>query len=120
MAAPGGDVRNARSRKIKTDHALALKLWETGNVDAQLLATLITIAVKATPFPSVLDAVVWGTTGLMLLARWYDITRFNGRTLSDESATVGHWRRYAMLVVGGTLGAWLLARWFAGSFQAGP
>lgn len=35
-----GDIR-AVAKKIKTDHALALKLWETGNVDAQLLATLI-------------------------------------------------------------------------------
>lgn len=35
-----GDIR-AVAKQIKADHALALKLWETGNVDAQLLATLI-------------------------------------------------------------------------------
>jgi 3-methyladenine DNA glycosylase AlkD len=35
-----GDIR-AVAKKIKSDHALALRLWETGNVDAQLLATLI-------------------------------------------------------------------------------
>mgnify|MGYP000701767549 CR=1 FL=1 len=35
-----GDIR-AIAGKIKTDHELALKLWDTGNVDAQLLATLI-------------------------------------------------------------------------------
>lgn len=35
-----GDIR-ALAKKIKTDHALALQLWATGNVDAQLLATLI-------------------------------------------------------------------------------
>jgi 3-methyladenine DNA glycosylase AlkD len=35
-----GDIRTV-AKKIKSDHALALKLWETGNVDAQLLATLI-------------------------------------------------------------------------------
>ena len=35
-----GDIRNL-GNKIKTDHALALELWETGNVDARLLATLI-------------------------------------------------------------------------------
>ena len=81
---------------------------------------LITIAVKAIPLPSYLDAVVWVTTGLMLLARWFDITRFNGRTITDEPATMSHWRWYATLVIGVTLGAWLLARWFAGSFQAGP
>ncbi len=35
-----GDIRTL-AKKIKTDHELALKLWETGNVEAQLLATLI-------------------------------------------------------------------------------
>ncbi|MCC7292972.1 MAG: DNA alkylation repair protein [Phycisphaerales bacterium] len=35
-----GDLR-ALARKIKTDHKLALELWDTGNVEAQLLATLI-------------------------------------------------------------------------------
>src|SRR5687767_8005734 len=35
-----GDLR-AIAKKIKIDHALALALWNTGNVEAQLLATLI-------------------------------------------------------------------------------
>ncbi len=35
-----GDIRTL-SQKIKTDHQLALDLWDTGNVEAQLLATLI-------------------------------------------------------------------------------
>ena len=35
-----GDLRNI-AKKIKTDHALAMSLWETGNLEARLLATLI-------------------------------------------------------------------------------
>lgn len=35
-----GDIRTV-AKKIKTDHALALSLWETGNADAQFLATLL-------------------------------------------------------------------------------
>lgn len=35
-----GDLR-VIAKKLKTDHELALKLWDTGNVEAQLLATLI-------------------------------------------------------------------------------
>lgn len=35
-----GDIR-VLAKKIKTDHELALNLWDTGNVEAQLLATLI-------------------------------------------------------------------------------
>ena len=35
-----GDIRTL-AKKIKTNHALALSLWDTGNVDAQFLATLL-------------------------------------------------------------------------------
>jgi 3-methyladenine DNA glycosylase AlkD len=35
-----GDLR-ALAKKIKTNHELAMSLWETGNVDAQLLAILL-------------------------------------------------------------------------------
>jgi 3-methyladenine DNA glycosylase AlkD len=35
-----GDLRKLAT-KIKSDHALALELWNTGNIDAQLLAILI-------------------------------------------------------------------------------
>lgn len=35
-----GDLR-VLAKKIKTNRELALELWETGNVDAQLLATLL-------------------------------------------------------------------------------
>src|SRR5918994_6129353 len=35
-----GDIR-AMARKIKTDHELALKLWDSGNVEAHLPATSI-------------------------------------------------------------------------------
>lgn len=31
----------ALQKKLKTDHALALQLWETGNYDARMLATLL-------------------------------------------------------------------------------
>ncbi len=35
-----GDIRTV-GNSIKSDHKLALELWETGNIDARLLATLI-------------------------------------------------------------------------------
>ena len=35
-----GDLR-VLAKKIKTDHELALALWETGNIDARLLAILL-------------------------------------------------------------------------------
>lgn len=35
-----GDIRSV-AKKIKTDHKLAMALWETGNLDARFLATLV-------------------------------------------------------------------------------
>ncbi len=35
-----GEIR-VLAKKIRTDHSLALSLWDTGNVDAQFLATLL-------------------------------------------------------------------------------
>ena len=40
-----GDIR-ALAKKIKTNHDLALSLWDTGNVDAQFLATLLIVPKK--------------------------------------------------------------------------
>lgn len=37
---PMGDIRTL-AKKIKTNHDLALELWKTGNIDAQLLAILL-------------------------------------------------------------------------------
>ena len=35
-----GDIR-VLAKKIRTDHPLALSLWDAGNIDAQFLATLL-------------------------------------------------------------------------------
>lgn len=40
-----GDIRKL-AKRIKTDHVLAIALWETGNVDARLLAILLMIPEK--------------------------------------------------------------------------
>jgi 3-methyladenine DNA glycosylase AlkD len=40
-----GDIR-VLAKKIRTDHPLALSLWETRNVDAQFLATLLIVPKK--------------------------------------------------------------------------
>ena len=37
---PHGDIRTL-AKKIKTNHELAMALWKTGNIDAQLLAILL-------------------------------------------------------------------------------
>jgi len=37
-----GEIRKL-AKKIKTNHELAIALWETGNIDARLLTTLLTL-----------------------------------------------------------------------------
>jgi 3-methyladenine DNA glycosylase AlkD len=52
----GGDLYGASfadlrrlAKRIKTDHVLALELWESGNVDARLLAAMIADPEELTP-----------------------------------------------------------------------
>ena len=61
-----GDIR-AIAKQIKTDHELALKLWDTGNVEAQLLATLI---VKATSLSADKLDTMTRSTSCAQVAEW--------------------------------------------------
>lgn len=54
-----GDIR-AIAKKLKTNHELGLKLWDTANVEAQLVATLILKPKTLTP--DQLDALTRSTT----------------------------------------------------------
>ncbi len=85
--------------------------------NAAIYLSLATIAATRPPLPSSLDVIVGIAVIVMLTARWLDITRFNGRTMSDEPATLRHWRRYAVILGGSTLAAWSIAHLIAGSFS---
>lgn len=54
-----GDIRTL-AKKLKTNHELALELWGTGNVEAQLVATLVMKAKALTP--DQLDTLTRSTT----------------------------------------------------------
>ena len=54
-----GDLRSV-AKKLKTNHALALELWATGNLEAQLVATLIVQPKKLSA--AELDAMTRSTT----------------------------------------------------------
>lgn len=82
-----------------------------------IFLSLATIVATKPPLPSYLDFIVGISLILMLAARWLDVTRCGGRTLSNEPATLHHWRRYAVMLVGVTLAAWSLAHLAAGSFS---
>lgn len=94
-----------------------LRLVWTVAGNAAIYLSLATIAATKPPLPSSLDFVVGVSLILMLAARWLDITRFDGRTLSDEPATLRHWRRYVVMLGSSTVAAWSLAHLIAGSFS---
>lgn len=94
-----------------------LRLVWTVAGNAAIYLALATIAATRAPLPSALDGVVATAWVLMLVARWFDITRCGGRTIHDEPATLTHWRRYALVLGVTTLAAWSLAHLIAGSFS---
>ncbi|MFO0902325.1 MAG: DNA alkylation repair protein [Pirellulales bacterium] len=62
-----GDLR-AVAKKIKVDHELAMQLWATGNVDAQLLATQIMKPLSLTA--KQLDSLTRSTTCAQVADWW--------------------------------------------------
>lgn len=94
-----------------------LRLIWTIAGNAAIYLALATIAATRPPLPSYLDFIVGVAFVVMLAARWFDIHRCGGRTIRDEPATPGHWRRYVVMLGGATLAAWSLAHVIAGSFS---
>lgn len=82
--------------------------------NAIVYASLAMIAMNGAAFPSALDAVIWVTVMLTILARRVDITRWEGKTAGGEPATLAHWRRYAVTVVAVTAAASALAHAIGG------
>ncbi|HEY8376238.1 MAG TPA: hypothetical protein VIK91_07100 [Nannocystis sp.] len=77
--------------------------------NAVAYTTLAIIALNGVAFPSALDALVWVTVTLVIVARRLDITRCGGTTMRGDPATLSHWRRHAILMVTSTALASVLA-----------
>lgn len=107
-------IPDAKSAPAPAGCLLRLFWMLVGN--GLLYLSLILIASKHAPLPSYLDALAGAAVVAMIVARYLDITRFAGRTVEDEPATLAHWRRFTVaLVVVATL-SWLLAHYFSGNF----
>jgi 3-methyladenine DNA glycosylase AlkD len=80
-----GDIRTL-AKTIKTNHQLALSLWETGNVDARLLSTLV-IDPKALPV-SEMDRMVRSAT-FVPVADW--LTAYVVKQHPDQETLRKEW-----------------------------
>ncbi len=78
-------------------------------------AAWVTIVLTTAPLPSMLDALVWLTVMLMLIARRVDIVRYSGRTMDGEPATLEDWRRYVATLMGVTMVGEVIAHQLGGS-----
>jgi 3-methyladenine DNA glycosylase AlkD len=63
-----GDIRKIAA-PIKTDHKLAMELWDTGNIDARFLATLIMVPKQLTP--ASIEKLV-GSIDFAYVADWFN------------------------------------------------
>jgi len=83
--------------------------------NAVVYASWVAIVLTSAPLPSVHDAVVWLTIGLMILARRSDIRRFAGRTSQGEPTAMADWHRYVVILVGSGIVGGLIAHFLGGS-----
>lgn len=66
------------------------------------------------PAPSVLDGLFVAVAITLIIARYIDIARFRGQTADGEPANLGHWRKYALILVPVAAGLWAFIRFAHG------
>jgi hypothetical protein len=57
-----------------------------------------------------LDIAFWGTTGLVLLVRYFDVRCWSGLTPDGERATLRDWRKHAVVLLPIAGGLWAVVR----------
>ena len=85
--------------------------------NALLAITFAFLIQKHPKLPSILDAGFLFTVISLVLVRYIDIRYFKGGTGEGSPATMGHWRRYSIVLVIGSLIVWLAVRVLAPLFM---
>jgi hypothetical protein len=67
---------------------------------------------------SALDLAYWSVVLAAILARHVDVTRLEGQTDDGKPATLGHWRRFVLLMVLVAGAVWILAHGLLVHFMA--
>jgi len=82
-----------------------------------LVYSALFILQNSRSFLSAADAVFWAVLAAVIAVRYVDIKRFHGQTVTCEPATMAHWRRYVMFMLGISFVIWslahVMARWVA-------
>jgi len=55
------------------------------------------------------DIALWLCAGVVVAARWIDLTKYAGTTAEGAPATLAHWRRHAIIIGGATSSLWIAA-----------
>ncbi len=79
-----------------------------------LAVCAVAIASKGIGIFSLLDVFYWLTVGCLVAARYADIRYLGGRTTDGTSATMAHWRRYALILVVAVTVVWITAHLIPG------
>jgi uncharacterized membrane protein len=77
-----------------------------------LLACAILIATTSRYSPAI-DIVFWATVAACVGLRYLDIARMNGRTITNQPATLRHWRRYSLFLFAAAAAVWAVAHGIA-------
>ncbi len=86
---------------------LAVRVFWMAFGNAGLLLLAVSIAQRGAV--SRLDVGFWTLAAALLLVRYLDITRLSGLTADGKPASLGHWRRYAIGLLGASVILWALA-----------
>jgi hypothetical protein len=46
------------------------------------------------------DVIFWITTAVLIVVRYFDVKLWDGATCTGNPATMAHWRRYAVILLG--------------------
>jgi hypothetical protein len=88
-----------------TTGCLVRVFWMAGG-PLLAIASAIVIAERQNGFLGAADAVFVVSLSLMVLLRWIDVRRLDGRTVFGDKATPADWRRHAITIICLGLVAW--------------
>lgn len=98
------------SEELQSGGGMLVRLgWMVGGTLTMLVAGFVIVS-RPTWTIGGADAAFWAGALLAIVLRYLDVTRYGGDTSRGEPATMGHFTRYAIGVVGIGLAYWTMAQ----------